>query len=707
MTEQPNNATHSVGLADALFAPRGVALIGASDDETKPGARPLRFLAKHGFKGAVYPVNPNRPRIGGHDAYPDLAAVPGPVDLAYVLVGTNGVEAAIDACGAAGVPVAAVLADGYAEAGRAGTARQARLVERAQAAGVRLLGPNSIGLLVPATGLALSANAAVETDRLIPGRTALVTQSGSLLGTLLSRVQARRLGFSKIVAVGNEAVLSVGEIGEILAADPDTDTVLLFLESIRHGPALARFAAAAHKAGKPIIAYLLGRSDPGRAAALSHTGAIVGSDRSADAFFAAHGILRVDHLDALYEAVPLVAGRAPGAFTSGRGRAAAVVSTTGGGGAMAADRLGLAGVPVDGLTPPTITRLREAGVPVKEGRIIDVTLAGTRPEIMRAALDGALSESAIGLVLAVIGSSAQFYPELAAEAVAGYATSEKPVAAFIVPHAPETVARLAQAGIAAFTTPESCADAIAALRAWAPPRPAVIAEASAEAASILANTTADVLDPETAFALIAALGIAAAPSTVVRPPTEQSAPPPALGFDYPVTAKALGLAHKTEAGGVILDIADEAALAAALEAIDASCKSNDIPLDGILVQPMVAGRGEALLGFRREPGIGPVVVLGAGGVLAELYEDAAIRLAPVDETQARAMIDEVRGLAPLRGYRNLPRGDLDALAAATARFSQLAALPVAEAEINPLIVRETGVTAVDALVRRQPPEPGE
>ncbi|MDH3232606.1 MAG: acetate--CoA ligase family protein [Alphaproteobacteria bacterium] len=689
MSARPNSAAAGVSLADALFAPRGVALIGATEDETKPGARPLRFLAKHGFKGAVYPVNPNRASVAGRKAFPDLASVPGPVDLAYVLVAAAGVEEAIAACGRSRVPVVAVLADGYAEAGGDGLLRQSHLVESARAAGVRLLGPNSIGLVVPGSGLALSANAAVEAERLIPGRTALITQSGSILGTLLSRVQARGLGFSKIVAVGNEADLSVGEIGVALAADPDTDVILLFLESIRHGPALARFAAAAHAAGKPVIAYLLGRSDPGRAAALSHTGAIVGSDKSADAFFRAHGILRVDHLETLYEEVPLVSGRTPSVFA---GTAAAVVSTTGGGGAMAADRLGLVGVPVEGLRALTIARLREAGVPVKEGRIIDVTLAGTRPEIMCAALDAALAEDHIGLVLAVIGSSAQFHPELAAEAVAGYTNSAKPVAAFVVPHAPETIARLAQAGIAAFATPEACADAIAALRAWMPPRPAVALDAPPAAADILADVPDDVLDTQSALALVAALGIETAPSLVV--PVAAAAP--ALPFGFPVTAKALGLAHKTEAGGVVLDIADEAALAAALETLAA------ITADGILIQPMVAGLGEVLLGFRREPGIGPVVVLGAGGVLAELYEDVAIRLAPVDEAEARAMIEEVRGLAPLRGYRNLPKGDLGALAAAIARFSQLAALPVAEAEINPLIVGETGIVAVDALVRREP-----
>jgi acyl-CoA synthetase (NDP forming) len=694
MTAPPDRGTKDApGLAAALFAPRGVALIGASDDETKPGGRPLRFLAKHGFKGGVYPVNPNRPRIGGTPAFPDLAAIPGPVDLAYVLVASGGVEAAIAACGAQGVPAAAVLADGYAEAGEAGAARQAHLVECARAAGVRLIGPNSIGLLVPATGLALSANAAVEAERLIPGRTALLTQSGTILGTLLSRLQARGQGFSKMVAVGNEADLSIGEIGEMLVADPETETILLFLESIRDGPALAGFAAAAHAAGKPIIAYLLGRSDPGRAAALSHSGAIAGSDKAADAFLRAHGILRVDHLEALYEAAPLVSGRAPGRV---RG-AAAVVTTTGGGGAMAADRLGLAGIPVQGLAPAMAARLNAAGVPVKPGRIIDVTLAGTRPEIMRAALDAALAEPAVGLVLAVIGSSAQFHPELAAEAVAAYAGSEKPVAAFVVPHAPETLARLAQAGIAAFATPEACADALAALCAWTPPQPPADPPTMPEAAAALAAADGDVLDAQASLALFAALGIETSPG-VVAPP---GAPPPALPFGYPVAVKALGPAHKTDLGGVILDIADEPALAAALQRVAANAAAHDprTPLRGLLIQPMIAGLGEVLLGFRREPGIGPIVLLGAGGVLAELTADAAIRLAPVDAAQARAMIDEVKGLAPLRGYRNLPAGDLDALAAAVVRFSRLAALPVAEAEINPLIVGAAGAVAVDALVR--------
>jgi len=682
-----NTKSPAAGLAEALFAPRGVALIGASDDRSKPSARPLQFLRKHGFAGAIHAVNPKRQSIDGVPVHAELGAVPGPVDLAYLLVGTDRVEAAVRACGAHGISAAAVLADGYAEAGEAGAARQDRLVACAREVGVRLLGPNSLGLIVPRTGLALSANAALAAERLIPGRLALVSQSGSILGTLLSRVQARGLGFSKMVSVGNEADLSIGEIGLLLAADPETDAILLFLESIRHAEAMAGFAAAAQAAGKPMIAYLLGRSNPGRAAALSHTGAIVGSDAAADAFLSAHGIMRVDHLEALFEVAPLAIGRKPGTV---RG-AAAVVTTTGGGGAMAADRLGLAGVPVQGLSEETAARLRKSGIPVRAGRIIDVTLAGTRPEVMRAALDAALKEPGIGLALAVIGSSAQFHPALASEAVAGYAGSGKPVAAFVVPEAPATMELLARAGIAAFRTPEACADAIRALMRWAMPTQVPSADPPADAARVIDAATTNQLNAVASFDLIAALGIDAAPAAIV----DAGGLMPELPFDFPVAVKAQGIAHKTEVGGVRLGVRDAKALKRAVAEIARSAG-----VKRVLLQPMVDGLGEVLLGFRREPGVGPVVAVGTGGVLAEIYGDTAVRLAPIDERQAREMIEEVKGLAPLRGYRGLPKGDLDALAAAVAAFSTLAALPIAEAEINPLIVRKTGVVAVDALVRR-------
>lgn len=650
----------------ALLRPKSVALIGASDDPARVTGRPLAWLRRHGFKGQIYPVNPNRETVQGERSYASLTDLPEIPDHAYLLVGRDRVSEAVEQCGAAGIPVATVLADGFAEAGDAGRARQAALVETARNAGVRLLGPNSLGVIVPETGLALSANAALQEETLLPGRLMLLSQSGSMLGALLSRGIARRIGFSALVSVGNEADLSIGEIGAAAAADPGTEAFLLFLESIRDREALAGFARAAHAAGKPVLAYKLGRSHAGQEAARSHTGALLASDKAADAFFAAHGIVRVEQIETLLEAPPLFTGRRPAA----RIRRAAIVTTTGGGGSMVADRLGVAGVEVAALE--------------------DVTLAGTQYDVMFEALGRQLADPANEIVVAAAGSSARFQPELAVQPVIDRAReAAKPLAAFTVPEAPEALRRLNEAGIAAFRTPEACADAVRAFLDWRAPLVAIDA---------VAPDLPDLPDHPTeadGYRLLHALNIPVAPHMVVA-----GEPPGELPFAFPVAVKALSpdLAHKTEAGGVILNAADADALGDAIERVRTATGASSV-----LIQQMVSGVGEVLLGYALDPQAGPVVTLAPGGVLAELYHDAAVRCAPLDTETAQQMINAVAGLAPLRGYRHLPKGDLGALAGAISAFSRLALAPaIAEAEINPLIVGDegAGVTAVDALVRR-------
>src|SRR5438105_7162467 len=270
-------------LAEALFKPRAVALIGVSDDADKTAGRPLRFLRKHGYAGPIYPINPNRSAVQGERAFARIGDAPGPVDHAYILVNTPGVGAAVAACAEAGVAVATILASGFAEAGAEGRERQRRIVEIARGHGMRLVGPNSLGIVNTQAPLALTANAAFATEALPRGRLTVLSQSGSLIGTLVSRGAARGIGFGKLISVGNEADLSVGEIGAALADDPETDAFLLFLETIRAREEMARFASLAHRSGKPIIAYKLGRSDVGQALAVSHTGAMVGSDAAVDA----------------------------------------------------------------------------------------------------------------------------------------------------------------------------------------------------------------------------------------------------------------------------------------------------------------------------------------------------------------------------------------------------------------------------------------
>jgi acyl-CoA synthetase (NDP forming) len=616
------------------------------------------------------------------------------------LVKTEAVEAAVRDCAEAGVPVATVLAGGFGEAGEAGARRQASIAAIAAAAGMRLLGPNSLGVINPGAAMALTANATFEAERLLPGRLTAISQSGSIVGTLFSRGGARGIGFAKLISVGNEADLGVGEVGQACVDDDDTDAFLLFLETLRRADDIARFAALAHAAGKPVIVYKLGRSDAGREAALAHTGAIAGPDAASEAFFAAHGIIRVDSFETLLEMAPLAIGRRPPAA---RGGAATVVTTTGGGGAMLVDRLGTLGVEVRGAGPELAARLSGHGVTVQPGRLIDVTLAGARPEIMGGVLDEVLAQPEVDVAIAVVGSSAQFHPELTVRPLVDRAGGPKPLAAFLLPQADASLELLAAAGVPAFRTPEACADAVRAYLAWRPPSPPAATAVDVGAANaLLAGAQGPVLDEAAALALFAALGIPCVQSLVMAP----GEAPPALPFGFPVAAKVLSpdIAHKSDIGGVALDIAGGEALATAAAAImeTVARERPEARLEGVLVQPMERGLVEALIGYRHDAEVGPIVTVGVGGALAEIHRDVAVRLAPVDEAMAREMIAEVNGLAIVRGYRGLPEGDVAALAEALVRLSALAAAerPVREAEINPLIVKAAGagVVAVDGYL---------
>jgi len=660
-----------VTLAQALFSPRAVALIGASGDAGKNSARPLRFLRKHGYAGRIVPINASRGEVQGERAWRSLAEAPGEIDHAFVMTPGDSVERAIEECGARGVPVATIFSDGFADAGEEGAARQARLVARAQALGVRLLGPNSMGVVDVPGRVALTVNAVLEMDGLTAGTTSFVSQSGTMLGTVLSRGAARGLGFSKLVSVGNESDLGVAELVGLLAEDPATKVILLFLETVRDAGALGIAARKAHAARKPVVAYKLGRSQLGAALARSHTGALAGEDAALDAYFRDCGIVRVDQLETLIEIAPLLAGRTPPNLA--RAARVAVVTTTGGGAASVVDRLGMSGI--------------ETFAPSSKSPIIDLTMKATA-EQYTAALDDLLASPGCDGVLAVVGSSAQFHPQLAVEPILSSKKNAKPLAVFLTPHAERSLALLAASEVAAFRAPESCADALAAYFAWRAPRE--LAAAPLEWPRELPRRGR--LDEAQAFALFVSLGIEVARHEIA------AAPGYAHAVEYPVAAKALSqdILHKTEAGAVRLGIADRAAfdreVRALLERVPAA--------RAVLVQEMEAGLAEAIVGYRDDPLVGPIVLVGAGGTLAEIYADFALRLAPVDEDEAAAMIEEVKGLAIVRGYRNLPRGDLRALAKAVAAVSRLALVPgrpVAEAEINPLIVKSAGVVAVDAL----------
>ena len=658
-----------MNLAQALFAPRAVALVGASGDEAKNTARPQRYLQKHGYVGKIFPVNPGRSVVLDLPCFKSVSEIEGNVDHTFIMI--EDVEGALEDCGRKGVPVASVFSDGFADAGAEGLARQLRLAARAKALGVRLLGPNSMGMINLTGHVALTVNAVLEMDAPPAGATSIVSQSGTMLGTVLSRGAARGLGFSKLVSVGNESDLGVGELVELLAADPETRLILLFLETVRDATRLAAGARAAHAAGKPVVAYKLGRSKLGERLARSHTGALAGEDAALDAYFRDCGILRVDMLETLIEIGPMLAGRKPPDIA--RAPRVAVVTTTGGGAASVVDRLGTLGI--------------ETVTPGSDAPITDLTM-GKKSAAYGTVVGELLDFPGADAVLAVVGSSAQFHPQHAVgPIIEASKRRDKPLAAFLTPQADASLALLAQAGVAAFRTPEACADAFRAYFSWKTP-------AKQKGESPL-EWPKDIpvkgkLTEAQALKLFAALGVQVVKSEIVH------APDYAHCLPYPVALKILSadVAHKSEVGGVLLGIASR-------QEFESKAKSLAKKSEPLFVQRMEAGLAEAIIGYRDDPVVGPLVMVGPGGILAELYNDVVLRLAPVDEAGALEMIGQVKGFAVLRGFRGLPQGDLKALARALAALSRLALYPgrpVREAEANPVIVKAKGVVAVDALV---------
>ena len=684
-------------LAQRLLNPRSIAIVGASNDPDKTAGRPLRFLRQSGFAGRIYPVNPRRTQIQGEAAWSRLADLPEVPDHVFVLTPTETVIDTVNECARLGVGLVTVLASGFSESGSAGAARENELRSIVRQTGIRLLGPSSLGVINPRSQLVLTANAAFAEPDMPCGRLFVASHSGSMIGALVSRGRARGVGFAGLVSVGNEVDLSIGEICAATLDDEGIAGYALFLESLNHGRALRSFAIEAGRRGKPVVAYKLGRSAAAAEMAVTHTGTLAGEDDIADAFLKECGIARVGILEALLEGQPL-AVRLPLEPGKPAPRRVGIVTTTGGGAAMVVDQLGVRGIDVEPASAQTLARLAASGVDVAAGRVTDLTLAGTRYDVMKGALEIMLAAPEFDLVLAVVGSSARFQPELAVKPIIDSAGSSKPLAAMIVPDAPEAMAQLTAAQVPCFRTPEACADVIAAV--FGRRSPLDLAELAAD----LGGTEARPLSEAQAYTLLDALGVPHAPC--ITTPIA-GAGPEVLPFDYPVAVKVCSthISHKTEVGGVVLHVATSSELQAALVTLRSNLLqfAPGVAVNVALIQPMCQGLAEVLIGYKLDPQAGPIMLLAAGGIWAEVARDRSIRLAPVSMATALEMVGEVRALKTLTGLRGKQRGDLQALAQAISALSQLAVQPkhrIQEAEINPMLIMPEGqgVLAVDALV---------
>ncbi len=689
-------AADSIDFKQALFSPRAVALVGASGNLQKNTARPMRFMRKHGFAGQIYPINRTQSEIMGEKAYADLSELPGPIDHAFIMVASELVYPMIESCAKAGAKVITIYSDGFGETGPEGMAEQNKLIARAKELGVRIIGPNSIGLANLQSGLILSVNAAFEAETLLGGELSLVSQSGSMMGSLIARAAARGFGFAKSVSVGNESDVTVGEIIDALVDDADTKVMLLFLETLRDAPTLAAALERARANGKPVIAYKIGRSEQGDALAQSHTGALAGNDVAVDAFLRAHGVMRVRNLETLFELAPLAQRYRGNTHPHPTPARVAVITTTGGGAATVVDNLGLNGMIAVPPPPAFIEHMAARGMKIRETPIIDLTLAATSAQY-KDLLEQLLQTDWCDAVLSVVGSSAQFHPELAVKPLV---QADKPLtkalAVFLAPEANASLALLKEAGIAAFRTPESCADALS-----------VFFEAQTQAPPDLPNTPWPATLPRTGLLteyesgqLFATLGLTTAQAQRVPLDNLSHTVP------YPVVVKisSRDIPHKTEVGGVKVGVHNQAELQASAAAIKKNVAQHapNAKVDGVLIQAMEPKLLELILGYRNDPLVGPTVLLGAGGITAEISPDFSLRIAPVSIAQAHEMIKEVRITQLVRGFRGLPTADCDVLAKTIADFSRLACVRevnVLEAEINPLFVQAEKAIAVDGLVR--------
>lgn len=697
---------------DALFAPRSIAVVGASDTPGSIGAVLTANLLQGGFRGPVMPVNPRHAQIAGLPCYPDVARLPQPADLGVVCTPPAAVPGVVGALGRQGARAAVIVTAGFAEDREArGSALQAELLEAARAHRMRILGPNCVGLLVPGIGL----NASFAHRGAEPGRLGFVSQSGAVITSILDWAGSRGIGFSSLVSLGDMADVDFADLLDHLAADAATRAILLYIESV--GDA-RRFMSAARAAArvKPVVAVKAGRHAEGARAVASHTGALAGSDAVHQAAFDRAGILRVFTLGALFDAAEILAVARPV-----RGDRLAILTNGGGAGVLATDALIEAGGRLAELSAATLDAL-DGVLPRTWSRGNPVDLIGDAGgQRYRAALAILLRDPGVDAVLAVHCPTAVVQPLEAAEAVAALPRSRSDpllLTSWVGNGAMTDARRLFGArGIPTYATPEQAVRAFLYLVRYrrgqellseTPPSiPETFAPDTAAVAALveaaLAEGRGGLTEPE-AKAVLAAYGVPAVTTRAVGTPEE--AAEAAAAIDGPVVVKILSpdIGHKSDAGGVVLDLVGPAAVLEAARGMLARIRAAhpEARIRGLAVQPMVRrpGAQELIVGAAEDPQFGPVILVGQGGTAVEAIADRAIGLPPLNLRLARELVSRTRIQRVLAGVRGQPPADLDALALTLVRVSQLVIdVPrIRELDINPLLIDPLGVIALDARI---------
>ncbi|MFZ2388228.1 MAG: acetate--CoA ligase family protein [Polaromonas sp.] len=685
-----------------ILHPRSVAIVGASESEEKWGGRLLRYMLKHRHEGALYPINAKSSQLLGIPAYASLQDCPGPVDLAILLVPQGNVLAAIEDCVAKKIGCALCITAGFAETGPAGRAVEEQIVATARAGGVRLIGPNCMGLMNAHHNLCATTGVVVGgIDRLPAGGIGLASQSGALMGAMLSRGIDVGAGFSSMVSVGNQSDLDLNDFFEYLIDDPATDVACLYMEAVKDAARFTALLERAARAGKPVCIAKSGRSEAGARAAASHTASLAGAWPAFEATCHRWGVYMFETIyDLLHGAQVLQRGN------RATSRGIAVFSGSGGGGALLADALEAEQLELPHLSPQTQASLAQVlpathrELPLDFGMLNHLTPAD--PEVaggsVGIALDRSMQDDAVGAGILLLTTQPQQL-QVAEAALSAGNRSGKPLL-FIQGagnHGEEVRKFLRTASYGYLDSPHDALKVVAALSSRSEPEPA-------------AGTTAEVIFPQgfaagfitepDARRLIEAAGIPTTRWRVATTPDAAVAAARELGGAVAIKAVSASIIHKSDVGAVKLNIEGDEQVRLACEAIAAAAHAASVPeLDGWLVTEMWKADTELILGIQHDPDFGPMVMVGAGGVLVELLKDVQLAPAPLSHATARAMLSALKSRVLLTGFRGRPPADLDAIADALVRLGALAVASrgrLLELDINPLFIAGDRIVAADA-----------
>ncbi|HEY5549301.1 MAG TPA: acetate--CoA ligase family protein [Coriobacteriia bacterium] len=689
---------------DALLSPGSIAVIGAGRQPGGVGRSVLDSLITSGFPGPVWPVNPRTDEVAGLRSFADVASLPSCPDLVVIAVPAAAVPVVVEECGQAGVGAAIVLSAGFKEAGPAGVALERLVVDSARANGMRLLGPNCLGLIIPGRRLNASFAGAMPQS----GTVAVITQSGAL-GTAVLDWARSRGGLSGFVSLGNRADLSESDFIDAFAADPQTRVIAGYLESVIDG---ARFVESARNAActTPVVLLKAGSSEAGARAVSSHTGSLAGSDAAYDAAFAAAGVLRARDTEELFGIAEAFAHQsaplAPGL---------AIITNAGGPAVMATDACARAGVVLAALSLETTTALREA-LPPASAVYNPVDLLGDAgPERFAQALRIVARDPNVHSVLVILTPQAPTLPRETAEAVVACSATENvtTLACFMGEDAVAEGRRaLIAGGVPVYNYPERAIDALSAMERYrimaaeAPIHVEPLVADRESVAAILAQARAArqafVLE-EHAAEIARAYGIPTPRAIVARDRAAAAAAARSMGYPVALKIASPDILHKSDIGGIVLGIPDERELLRAWDSVldAAHRRMPDAAIWGALIQQMVPPGREVIVGVQRDPTFGPLLMFGLGGIHVEVLHDVTFRLAPLDHAEARRMIESIRSTAVLHGARGAKPADVDAVADVLVRVSALVTdFPeIVELDINPLVVADRGLGAVAADIR--------